>query len=813
MRKIVLYSIYFLIPLFILSCVHEDASIPYKTNKGFTSWLPAPKAPDAMLIGNGTMGAMVYGHPHEELIIVNHHALYLPTGIPKKPIHMKSILPEIKKLIKEGKGTEAAQLPIDLSYKEGYEGQQWSDPYIPAFDIKIYTTPADIESYQRNLNFETGEASVCWKQNGSSFKRRQFISRADSVLVIEITADKPFSSDFIIDRRSVAWNEWDYINNNFKSTAFYAQEDKLFYKSEFKNQWAGNIAGFEGQGKIITDGEISAAGNKLAVSNTDRVMLLVDITTYKTGETPESDKLAEKLENISTSYDQLLENHKKIHTELFNRVSLKLNPKDQSSGCDAEVMMLEAKKDFTASFVEKQFYAARYNILSATGKTPPNLQGIWGPYWQPPWSADYTHDGNLPVAISSFLMSDMPELMMSFFDYHDSHLPYYRDNAKNLYGCRGIHVPSHSSSTGWNVHFDPVWCLLFWNGGAAWASHFYYDYWLYTKDTTFLKERALPFMEETALFYEDFLEEGDNGKYVFNPSYSPENNPANNPSQATMNATMDVMLAKELFRNLIVAAKELNEPENKILKWQEMLSKLPAYEVDSAGALREWLWPGYEENHHHRHISHLYGMYDMIDPEIAADSILIKGVHKAVEERMKIRRKDGGGIMVFGMVQMAWVAANLGDAELVQDILSWLSAQYWSNSLATYHDPNGLFNMDLSGGFQTAVIRALVYSEPGLISILPAKPPLWIDGELQGVKARNLITIESLKWDEEKTEATLLSEIDQETEIRLPAFASDIELNNEANLLSYDKDTRSAKILLPAKTLINLKINNYNEAN
>jgi len=797
-----------LLILFISIGVLHGENPTDKSTKGYSSWLPASEPNQAMLIGNGTMGAMVFGNPYDETIIVSHSALYLPLRIPKEPIGQASRLSEIRKHILEGNGTDAAKIPVEQSLTEGYEGQIWSDPYIPAFDILIKTSPANIEKYQRSINFETGEAIVSWQQGGKKFERRQFISRSDSMLIIKISSDTLFDVEFMFRQRPVKWDEWGYINSNIKNTNYFSKGNNLYYQSEFVHQWKGNIAAYEGVGKVIANnGNLASNGNSVSLKNTSEVMLLVKVEPYLTGENFQTKHIEDNLNKSTANYQVLVEAHKKIHTEIFDRVTLDLNGSDADKTLSSEVMMQTAKERFSPAFVEKQFYAARYNILCATGKTPPNLQGIWGISWQPPWSSDYTNDGNLPVAISSFMCSNMPELMGSYFDYNDARIPYYKDNAKSLYGCRGIQVPSHSSSHGWNNHFDPTWCLTFWNGGAAWVSHFYYDYWLYTNDYNFLVERAYPFMKETALFYEDFLELDSNNKYIFNPSYSPENNPGNNTSQATINATMDVMFANELLRNLIAAGKVVKEKKSQIKKWEEMLAAMPEYEVDSSGALREWIWGDYAENPHHRHISHLYGMYDMICPEIAENQELMNGVAIALENRMKDRRNENGGIMVFGLVQMAWVAANLGDAELEEEIIKWLSSQYWSNSLATYHDPDGLFNMDLSGGFQTVVIRSLVYSEPGLIALLPAKPPSWESGSLKGILARNRVNIEELSWDSNEVHLTIMSPLEQKVSIKLPKEFSHVALDGKSGkLMKRGSDEEMAVIYIPKNESVQLTI-------
>jgi hypothetical protein len=311
-------------------------------------------------------------------------------------------------------------------------------------------------------------------------------------------------------------------------------------------------------------------------------------------------------------------------------------------------------------------------------------------------------------------------------------------------------------------------------------------------------------MKEAALFYEDFLQPGPDGKLVFNPSYSPENNPANHPSQATINATMDVMLAKELFRNLLWVGKIVNEEKTQLKKWEALLRQLPDYALDSTGTLREWIWPGYTENHKHRHLSHLYGMYDLMDPEIAAKPELLNGVKKVIEKRMNVRRNENGGIMVFGLVQMAWVAANLGDAALTEEIIQWLSAQYWSNSLATYHDPNGLFNMDLSGGFQTVIIRTLLYSEPNFLWVLPAKPASWEQGSISGIKARNQLTVEKLEWGKNEIKLSLYSPIEQELKLKLPSNCKAVFANGKT--LKTDKLKTNTWIILKPQTAVNVNI-------
>ena len=343
----------------------------------------------------------------------------------------------------------------------------------------------------------------------------------------------------------------------------------------------------------------------------------------------------------------------------------------------------------------------------------------------------------------------------------------FKVNARELYNCRGIHVPSRFSSHGLNNHFDATWPMTFWVTGAAWYSLFYYDYYMYTLDKEFLQKRALPFMEQAALFYEDFLKEGADGKYVFNPSYSPENHPANHPSQACINATMDVMAANALLRSVIEASQVLGVNQDKIPVWESMQAKMPSYMLNENGEIREWMWKDLQDNHKHRHASHLFGLYDFHDPLIMKDKDLLEGCKRAVNRRMEIRRQDNGGIMAFGMIQLAFSACALGESETAYDMLTWLGNSYWNNNMVSTHDPKKTFNLDICGGYPSLVMKMLVYSEPGLISLLPCKPQQWRSGHINGVALRGGIIVQELSWNEKEVKVTLLSKIDQNVKIQL----------------------------------------------
>lgn len=745
--------------------------------------------------GNGTMGAMVMGNPHDETIILNHALLYLPNSQPLPPIDQASRLAEIRSLILQGKYEEAAKIPVEQSLKEGYGGHRWSDPYVPAFDVRLQLEPTNIEKYVRMVDFETGEVKVVWTDKNGTYTRKVFVSRPDSAVVISLKGTGKINGRLSFARRPVEWTQWELINSTIESVNIEASENKwLSYRSGYKKRWPGSLQGYEGVGRVEVKGGTSLTeGQEMVIQNADEVLVFIKINANYNYAQSQVAQIKQYLSGLPADYQTLVNRHRNVHGELFNRVQLNLGGGVQETELYSETMNLKTQSGkVSPAIIEKQFNAARYHIISATGTNPPNLQGIWGGSWTPPWSADFTHDGNVEVAISALLTSRTPELMLAYFDYHDERLPFYRDNAKRMFGTRGIHVPSHTSSHGWDNHFDPIWCLSLWTGGAGWTASFYHDYWLHTGDRKFLKERAYPFMKEAALFYEDFVTVGEDGKYMFNPSYSPENNPTNSKSQASINATMDVMIAKQLLRNCINAAQELKTDKVQVKKWQEMLTKMPTYELDESGALKEWLWPGLQNNHQHRHLSHLYSLYDQINPDFKNNPKLLAGARKVIEEKMKFRYRENGGEMVFGLAQMAFVTANLEDATTTAQLIDWLARYYWTNGLATYHNPGNLFNMDLSGGYPSVIMRALVYSEPGLVKLLPAKPEAWENGSISGLLLRGGVLVNELKWAPKEVTAVLHSDKKQMLTVQVP---------NGMRLVSGGKaeeDGGKVKVMLPA---------------
>jgi hypothetical protein len=402
-------------------------------------------------------------------------------------------------------------------------------------------------------------------------------------------------------------------------------------------------------------------------------------------------------------------------------------------------------------------------------------------------------------------MGNMPELMLPYIGYIESLVPDMELNARNFYGCRGIVLPSRTTTHGYNNAFAESFAGGMWVAGAAWAAHFFYDYYLYTGDEKFLAERALPFMEKVAVFFEDFVYEGPDGKYILSPAQSPENWPAGSESQATFNATMDVAAAKELLGAVIVASRKLGRNADKIPVWERMLTKMPDYSVEENGIIKEWLTPKLGNNDAHRHSSQLYPLYDGLPDEIANSPQLRSAFRKSVEDKLERYWKDNKrGFMSFGIVQLGQVSASLGHGELVHHCLKHLVNGFWLNNLASMHNRRALFNMDISGGQPSVIIKALADSFPGKVRLLPALPKAWPTGTIEGVLCRGAIELNRLHWDEGKIEVEMTSAKGQEITLVLPGEIREIKADGAK--ISDGANAKERKFVLPAGRKVSLKI-------
>ena len=744
--------------------------------RGFVSVEPAETWEQGLLSGNGAIGANVLSRPLDETIIFTHARMFLPTGDPAPPPDTAGHLSEMRQLIDRGLYDQATLLGFKLSGREDY---RYSNPFVPAFDLRIATTATGaVRDYLRGVDFQTGVATVHWADDRGVFERRLFVSRADGVAVLLITG--PGNGSINCTLRFAACRPDPKVRENMvkQSNAVFASHvgdvratadaEHLTYTNKFTRSYPGGIQSLDGVARIVAPGgSITATGDTMTIRNADRVLALVRLEPVCEAGQSHLGTIKRELGGIAADYDRLLARHAAIHGAMFNRVRLDIGGGTDHRLPTEELLKQSTDEHLSRALTEKVFDAGRYNIISSTGELPPNLQGIWAGTYYPYWYSGFTQNGNLASAIAALPRGNTPELMRSYTNYLEFLMPHLRVNARQIFGTRGLILPVNTSTHGYNLLplglADSMWV-----SGAPWAAHFFHDYYLYTGDTKFLAEQALPFMEETALFYQDFLYEGPDGKYVFNPSTSPENTPANCKSRANLNATMDVAAAKELLGNLIDASRTLGLNQDKIPVWEKMLARMPDYLLNNQGMVKEWLTPKLEDQLEHRHSSQLYALLDGMPKEIEGNPQLREGFRKIIAYKLEHQYKQAG-FMAFGISQLGQAATSLGDSELAYQALVRLVNNYWLNNLASTHNPGGAFNMDISGGLPAVVLKMLLESRSGEVILLPALPKEWPTGTLDGALCRGQIEVEKLEWRPGHIRVTLRSGKEQTITLTAPA--------------------------------------------
>lgn len=728
----------------------ENSSLLHPPSKGVLLNAPAEKWETSFLTGNGTLGVVVPGDALKEKQIFCHEALFMPQYPPVSAPDLVSRLPEIRELILKGKNKEAALLMVEAGKEVGIDEMIWTDPLVPACQMELeFLDKSEISSYKRSINYENGLVSTEWEQGNAIYLKEVFASRPDSCIVTRISSPEGSLNLRIrlsqlpagkgINKQDQKFSKDELIA---KSEAKATAKGKLTYFTEFKKKWEGSLKGYYVESAVeSTSGELSVEGDWLHIKDAQEVLIVSKISlSYTLPIKQQADILLD-----DKDFGQLLSRHEQVHKEMFNRFSIKLNV-DQNPLPPNELQSNSTIGNLNPHLVNQVCEAARYELISSTGQLPPSLQGIWGGTWLPAWSGDFTLNGNVPSVISSGYNSNFFEVNKAYMNYMLGMLDDFRNNARGLHDAPGIYVPSRTSSSGSTYHFfGDEYPHLFWFAGAGWTSQVFYDYWQYSGNEQLLKEAILPFMLASMEFYESILYKDDNNKLHFIPSYSPEVGPKGLHPLA-INATMDVAVLKQLIRNLLKLESQGLLTTDKSQLWRDILDRLPDYAISKNGELKEWIYPGYENDNEHRHTSHLYPLLYEVDPEFTRNPELLDAAKKAIESRMEYRRRKKGGEMAFGLVQKGLAAAHINDAEHAYECVDFLCHSYWSEAYTSYHDPGEIFNVDISGGLPALVSEMLVQSSQEEIRILPVLPEQWPSGEIKGVRTRTKSIID-VKWD------------------------------------------------------------------
>ena len=676
------------------------------------------------------------------------------------------MLPEVRRLLADRMVHAADHMLADELKRRGYDPDIGYPLPLADFKIKMPVSRG-FRNYRRELDMETGEVFVRWNDHGVSYQRKLFVSRADDIVLMEIDSDGGnLTASLTLD-----------LHDPLDARTLKHGEAPLPQAVEIKaddNEYicyaALNDDGFDfgAVARVVSSScTLTADAGSIHATEGNKVLIAIKVFTHEKRHEAWS-RLQVELDGLEMDYQKLLAPHVELHGEMFRRVEVDLGATEEEHAvCNEELLLDAYQGEAPVALLEKMWSYGRYLLISSSreGGQPCHLYGNWCGEYRGYWAFNMTNE-NMQMIYWQALSGGLKEMMLPVFDYFDRMMDDFHENARKIYGCRGIYIPAVTTPpSGLLKTIRPH--IIHWTGAAAWVAHHYFDYFLYTGDRDFLRERALPFLREAVTFYEDFFTIGEDGYYISSPSNSPENSPGNyydgqgmgSAMETTMNATMDFALAKEVLKHLIDGSELIGVYADEIPKWKQMATHIPPYEVNEDGAIKEWMHEFFKDNYHHRHQSHIYPVFPGREVNHDSDPELFQAFVTAIDKRHIIGLGEQTG---WSLVHMSNVYSRLLDGDQALECLDLLTRSCLKNNLYTTHnDWRGMgigvemewapFQIDANTGFSSAVQQMLLHSRTGHISILPALPSRWKKGSITGLLARGRISV-SLWWDMNKGE-------------------------------------------------------------
>lgn len=780
--------------------------ISYIWPKEYEEW------PNGLLSGNGELGIIVFGDPLDETVILNHRRFNIAATHERSfSAVSKTDLEKIRKACVEGDFKRANDLADKThGWQDGGEGNRH-----PGYRMKIQIEKSgEVKDYFRECDYRTGVIEVGWEDDRGKWLRSVFVSRKDNVVVQRLT--KPDRGK--LDCSLGVGNE---PGMHFpEGMEFWTELNKesLCFRAIYPEPEKTEEAGYEGLTRVVLKGDnakTAVESGSLKITDASEILLLTGIERYDRDcvKAWGKEQLWQKLSDLPTDYEQLLQSHIDLHRPIYDRVILNLDAKEEDRAKSNEALLSEQKESKlpVAALLERLFDAGRYHYLCSAGeRAVPDLLGIWTGDCNVGWNGYYHLDANLNLQISGAIVGNMAELMEGYFWLNEAWKEDFKINARKLLGCRGLLACGNSPgpTSGLISALNYAYPYHYVTGEEAWMLYPFWEYYQATGDLDFLKDRLYPLLYELGLFYEDFLVEKDaDGKYIFAGSISPENQPEGLGLSLVNNSAFDIAGAKFALTTLIKVCEllsvEMGENEG-AERWKKILEDLPDYRINEDGALAEWAWEGLNDHYDHRHSSGLIGTfpYHEITPE--ADEALFEAARAALAKRDEYTYEDAG----HGLLHAALIAAVLKNPDSVLNkLLRLMKEDFYYTGLGTAHYPEGkVFCTDVAHTFPAILMEMLVYSDEGVLELLPALPDCLKKGEIKGLLGRNRIQIEELSWDldQKKVTCTLVSSIDQTIDLILRRDM--LGIRTEKRSLHTEPGTKLQKVKLTAQKALKLEI-------
>lgn len=708
---------------------------------------PAEKWEEALPLGNGRLGAMVFGKTSHDRIQLNEDSLWpggpddwgLAEGRPED-------LAQIRKYLIDGEHHKADSLMVLKFSRKGVTrshqtlGDLWLD-----FDWK------DVTEYKRSLDLERAVSEVSFTSEGHQVRQQVFASAPDQAIIIQLSTDHPkgFNGKIRLDRPA---------DQGIPTAETKVPHPQLLEMKGMVTQRSGQIdskpfpitEGVKFRTLVSAqspDGQVKASENGLEITGAKTIYLkLVTATSFYHHD---FEQVADaQLEKISfKSWGELLSAHEREYQSLFNRMNLSLGTESEDL-TPTDQRIAHVKNGQVDLHLEKLLFDfGRYLLISSSrpGTNPANLQGLWNQHIAAPWNADYHLNINLQMNYWPAEVTGLSELHLPLFDFVDGLIENGKKAASTNFGMRGAMLP-HTTDL-WKIPFLQAATAYWgsWIGAGAWLGRHYWEHYLFTGDEKFLKEMAFPAFEQIAQFYSDWLmTDPRDGKLVSAPSTSPENQFINEKgikAASTLGAAMDQQLIADIFSIYLQTAKilEQNSPLQAIIQSQ-LQALRPGVVLGQDGRILEWDRPYQEPEKAHRHMSHLYAFH----PGNAITLSQTPDYFEAVKKTLQYRLDHGGAGTGWSRAWLINFSARLMDGEMTHSHIQKLISQSLYPNLFDAHPP---FQIDGNFGYTSGVAEMLLQShEEGIIRLLPALPKAWHSGKVSGLKARGGFSLD-FSWE------------------------------------------------------------------